>query len=232
MWEDLKVYKLLDKKDINPSFKKFGKAILSKLSDYQLDQTNSVIKLARQLNGLEQAIFIEKDSGSYNLEVRTSIKPIDFYRRHKFTMLNIVPLGNIMNNYRRTFYPLTKEWNDLSIFLAARIQNEIEQYFNKYDTYNKIIERRTEIEPKGAGLDNKYELLIYAAIKTRNKSLLNLYLDKKLSRSVMQITRSEFLKPDKSKITEDNFLQSLKSLAIADDFGGIDKKITTTLNFD
>src|SRR5215218_728492 len=147
MWEELKVYKQLDKKDINPTFKKFGNTLVSFIDGYSINQTASVIKLSRQINHLEQAVFIEKDKGSYNLKVRTSIKPVDFYRRHKFTMLNIVPLGDIMNNYRRTFYPLTQEWNELAIYLAARIKKEVEDYFQKYNSYDKIIDRRKEIEP-------------------------------------------------------------------------------------
>jgi len=80
MWEDLKVYKQLDKKDINQTFKKFGNTLLALIDGYSIDQTSSIIKLSRQLNQLEQAIFIEKDKGSYNLKISTSIKTIDFYR--------------------------------------------------------------------------------------------------------------------------------------------------------
>jgi len=232
MWEDLKVYKQLDKKDINLTFKKFGKALLPDLTDYSLDQTNSVIKLSRQINQLEQAVFIEKSSGSYDLQVRTSIKPIDFYRRNKFTMLNIVPLGDIMNNYRGTFYPLTQEWNDLAIFLTARIKNEIECYFKEFDSYEKIIRKRKEIEPKGLDFNNKYELLIYAALKTKDKCLLSFYLDKKMSRPTMQITKSEYLKLDNNEVNEGELLQNLKSLAATSDFAGIEEEIARAIKFE
>ena len=194
MWEDLKIYKQLDKKEINTVFKKFGKAILTGISGYEIEQTNSLIKISRQINHLEQSIFIEKMMGSYHLKVWTCIKPVDFYKQHKFTILNIVPLGDIMNNYRRSSYPLTQEWGDLAIFLASKIKTEIEMYFEKYNSYQKIIDKRKEIEPIDFGMSNKYELLIYAAIKTQNKDLLNLYLDKKLNRPVMRITKSEYLK--------------------------------------
>lgn len=97
MWEELKVYRQLDKAEINPTFKKFGTTLLSLTNGFKLDQTASIIKLSREVNQLEQAIFIEKDKGAYNLKVRTSIKPVDFYRKHKYTMLNIVPLGDILN---------------------------------------------------------------------------------------------------------------------------------------
>lgn len=225
MWEELKVYKQLDKADINPTFKKFGNTLVSVIDGYSIDQTVSIIKLSQQVNQLEQAVFIEKDTGSYTLKVRTSIKPIDFYRRNKFTMLNIVPLGDIMNNYRRTSYPLTQEWNDLAIYLATRIKTEVEHYFQKYNSYDKIIDRRKEIEPKDFGLDNKYELLIYAAIKTKNKDLLMQYLDKKISRPVMGITQSEYLKPDSQEIDEMSFLQRLKSFALTGDFTNIENEI-------
>ena len=225
MWEELKVYKQLDKADINPTFIKFGSNLTSLIDGYSIDQTASLIKLSRQVNQLEQAIFIEKEKGSYNLKVRTSIKPVDFYRRHKFTMLNIVPLGDIMNNHRRTSYPLTKEWNDLAFYLATRIKIEIENYFQKYNSYDKIIDNRKEVEPKNFGLDNKYELLIYAAIRTKKKELLNQYLDKKISRPVMGITQSEYLKSDNQEIDEKAFLDRLKSLALTGDFTNIEKEI-------
>ena len=225
MWEELKVYKQLDKADINSTFKKFGSTLVSFIDGYSIDQTASLIKLSRQVNQLEQAVFIEKDKGSYNLKVRTSIKPVDFYRRHKFTMLNIVPLGDIMNNHRRTSYPLTQEWNDLAIYLATRIKTEIENYFQTYSSYDKIIDKRKEVEPKNFGLDNKYELLIYAAIRTKKKELLNQYLDKKISRPVMGITQSEYLKPDNKEIDEKFFLDRLKSLALTGDFINIEKEI-------
>jgi hypothetical protein len=225
MWEELKVNKQLDKADINPTFKKFGNNLVSLIDGYSIDQTTSLIKLSRQVNQLEQSVFIEKDKGSYNLRVKTSIKPVDFYRRHKFTMVNIVPLGDIMNNHRRTSYPLTQEWNDLAIYLATRIKTEVEHYFQKYNSYDKIIDKRTEIEPKDFGLDNKYELLIYAAIKTKKKDLLNQYLDKKISRSVMGITQSEYLKPDNKEIDEKIFLDRIKSFALTGDFTNIEKEM-------
>ncbi|MGN7784465.1 hypothetical protein ACTJIJ_08060 [Niabella sp. 22666] len=225
MWEELKVYKQLDKADINPTFKKFGSILVSLIDGYSIHQTASLIKLSRQVNQLEQAVFVEKDKGSYNLKVRTSIKPVDFYRRHKFTMLNIVSLGDIMYNYRRTFYPLTKEWTDLAAYLATRIKTEIEEYFQKFNSYDKIIERRKEIEPKGPELNNKYELLIYASIKTKKKDLLNQYLDKKISRPVMGITQSEYLKPDSKEIDEKIFLDRIKSFALKGDFFNIENEI-------
>jgi hypothetical protein len=225
MWEELKVNKQLDKADINPTFKKFGNNLVSLIDGYSIDQTTSLIKLSRQVNQLEQSVFIEKDKDSYNLRVKTSIKPVDFYRRHKFTMVNIVPLGDIMNNHRRTSYPLTQEWNDLAIYLATRIKTEVEHYFQKYNSYDKIIDKRTEIEPKDFGLDNKYELLIYAAIKTKKKDLLNQYLDKKISRSVMGITQSEYLKPDNKEIDEKIFLDRIKSFALTGDFTNIEKEM-------
>ncbi len=225
MWEELKVYKQLDKADINPTFKKFGSNLASLIDGYSIDQAASLIKLSRQVNQLEQAIFIEKDKGSYNLKVRTSIKPVDFYRRHKFTMLNIVPLGDIMNNHRRTSYPLTQEWNDLAIYLATRIKTEIEYYFQKYNSYDKIIDGRKELEPNEFTLDNKYELLIYAAIRTKKKDLLNQYLDKKMSRPVMGITQSEYLKPDNKEIDEKIFLDCIKSFALTGDFVNIENEI-------
>ena len=225
MWEDLKAYKQLDKAEINPTFKKFGSTLMSLIDGYSLDQTTSLIKLSRQINQLEQGVFIEKDKGSHNLKVKTTIKPVDFYRRHKFTMINIVPLGDIMNNHRRTSYPLSQEWNDLAIYLATRIKTEIEQYFQKYNSYDKIIDKRKEIEPRDFGLDNKFELLIYAAIKTKKKDLLNQYLDKKISRPVMGITQSEYLKPDKKEIDEQIFLHRIKSFALTGDFVNIENEI-------
>jgi hypothetical protein len=225
MWEDLKVYKQLDKADINLTFKKFGSNLVLLLDGYSIEQTASLIKLSRQLNQLEQAVFIEKDKGSYNLNVITSIKPVDFYRRHKFTMLNIVPLGNIMNNHRRTSYPLTQEWNDLAIYLATRIKTDVEIYFQTYSSYDKIIDRHKEIEPKDFGLDNKYELLIYAAIRTKKKDLLNQYLDKMISRPEFRITQSEYLKPDNQEIDEKCLLDRLKSFALVGDFTNIEKEI-------
>lgn len=174
MWEKLKIYKRLDKAQINPTFKKFGGTLLSLTNGFKLDQTSSIIKLSREINQLEQTIFIEKDKGTYNLKVSTSIKPIDFYRKHRYTMLNIVLLGDILNNHRRSTFPLTQEWNDLAIYLATKINEDIEGYVEIYDSYDKIIANRKNIEPKDIGLNNKYELLIYAAIKTKNKELLNM----------------------------------------------------------
>ncbi|MBE9462191.1 hypothetical protein ACFP1I_13210 [Dyadobacter subterraneus] len=226
MWEELKVYQQLDKKEINASFKKFGLKILSELEDYKIDQTSSMIKLYRNVNQLEQAVFIEKLTGSYNLKVLTCIKPADLYLHHKFTMINIVSLGDIMTNHRRTSYPLTQEWQDLATFIADRIKIEIENYFSKYDSFDKIISNRKDIEPKNSGLDNKYELLIYAAIRTKNKTLLDFYIDKKLSRPVMQISKSEYLKPENRQIDEVEFLSKIKKLAYENDFDGIEALIT------
>jgi hypothetical protein len=209
MWEELKVYRPLDKKDINSIFKKFGQEVKKRLTDHSLEQTNSIIKIYRLRNNIEQGIFIEKHVKPDNLQVRVSLKPVDFYKKHKFTMVNIIALGDIMGQYRKSFYPLTEEWQDLAIYLSERIKNEIEKYFDKYDTYEKIIRQRAEIEKKDLGLNNN-ELLIYAAIKTGNFDLLEKYIDKKLQMPTMQITRAEFLKPDKNEINEVEFLNKIR----------------------
>lgn len=57
--------------------------------------------------------------------------------------------------------------------MAKRIKTEIEKYFEIYGSYGKIISKCKELELKGFGSDNKYELLIYAVIRTKNKELLN-----------------------------------------------------------
>jgi hypothetical protein len=44
MWEDLKVYKQLDKADVNPTFKKFGGNLVSLIDGYSIDHTASLIK--------------------------------------------------------------------------------------------------------------------------------------------------------------------------------------------
>lgn len=225
MWEDLKVYKSLDKKEVATVFKKFGNALLEQISGYSINQTASVIKIYRVVNQLEQAVFIEKGRGVTDLKVATSIKPIDFYMKHRFTMLNIVPLGEIMNNHRRTSFPLTQEWNDLAIYLATRIETDIENYFRQYDSYEKIIENRKDIEPKGYKLSNKYELLIYAAIKTKQKNLLLEYLDEKIKCPVMRITQSEYSKSDNQQFNELDFLEHIKKFAEKDDFERIEKEI-------
>lgn len=226
MWEKLTIYKQLDKKNINAIFKKFGEALLSELDGYSLNQTNSVIKISRQTDELEQAIFIEKERRGYNLKISTCIKPIDFYKKHRYYMVNVVPLGDIMNNYRKTSYPLTQEWNYLAVHLAERINKEIRDYFRKYDSFNKIIDNRKDIEPKDFSFENKYELLIYAAIRTKNKSLLNLYIDKKLLIPAMKITQSEYLKPDSGEIDEVAFLSKIKELARDGDFMAIENEIS------
>ena len=61
--------------------------------------------------------------------------------------------------------------------------------------------------------------------RTKKKDLLNQYLDKKISRPVMGITQSEYLKPDTQEIDENLFLDRLKSLALAGDFTNIEKEI-------
>ena len=225
MWQDLKVYQQLDKKDINFTFKKFGIEILSKLDNYLIEQTSSMIKLFRNVNKLEQSVFIEKATGSYDLKVWVCIKPIDFYLRHKFTMINIVPLGDIMNNHRRTSYPLTQEWQELAIYISHRIKEEIENHFNKYNSYAKIIDNRKSIEGTNIGLDNTYELLIYAAIKTKNKELIDFYINKKLVRPVMRISKSEYLKPTNQQVDEVDFLTKIKKLARENDFDSIETQI-------
>ncbi|WP_345258533.1 hypothetical protein [Flaviaesturariibacter amylovorans] len=141
-------------------------------------------------------------------------------------MLNIVTLGDIMNNFRRSSYPLTQEWEMLAEFLAIKIKDEVEKYFAQYDSFEKIIENASVLERRTGLLENVYELLIYAAIKTRQASLLQEYLSKKLSRPVMRISHSEYLKPIK-EIDEVAFLQRIQSLLSNSDFQGIDNEVSS-----
>jgi len=226
MWEQLKVYHSLDKKEINSTFKKFGFFLHSKLDGYSVELTTSIIKLYRIKDQFEQGIFIQK-TRSTNLEVTICIKPIDFYKRHKFTLINPVKLGDILNNYRRTSFPLTQEWTLLAEYLFDKINNKVEDYFKKYDTYEKIILKRKDIEPKErAILTNKYELLIYAAVKTHNKELLKSYLDLKMKNPAMLITKSEYLKPDVNEIDEEEFLNTINSFASNSNFEDIEKMLS------
>jgi hypothetical protein len=227
MWEDHKVYKPLNKKDYNPVFKQFGATLISYLNGYSMTRTNSMIKLSKQVNQLELAVFIEKRTGGYWLEVKTAIKPVDFYRQHKFTMLNIVELGTIMKNSRRTSYPMTQEWKDLVVYIAARINIDIELYFELYNSYEKIVERRTNIEPGNNNFPtNRYELLIYAAIRTRNKELLNQYLVRKLNFPMFTISSTEYLKPDKHEVDELALLRRIQLFAQIGDFDNIEREIS------
>lgn len=222
-WEQLKVYHSLDKKNINPTFKKFGNIFKTKLNGYSVEQTGSMLKISKICNELEQAIFIEKSLGN-SLEVIICLKPVDFYKPHKFTMIFPVALGDILNNHRRNYFPLTKEWEILADYLMERINNEIEDHFEKYNSYRKIIQNRAEIEPEEKRiLSNRYELLIYAAIKTQNKDLLERYLDYKIKNSAMRISKSEFLKPHPKEINEEEFLNSISNLVKENDFKKIEK---------
>jgi hypothetical protein len=223
MWEKLTVYRPLDKKEITLAFKHFGLELKKQLIDYDVSQTNSIIKIYRLRNGLEQGIFIEKHIGPADLQVRICVKPTDFYKKHRFTMVNIVPLGDIMGQYRKSFYPLTEEWFDLAIYLSEKIKYDVDKYFAKFDSYDKIIKLRKEIEPKDFGLNNKLELLIFAAIKTRNSELLTIYIDEKLKRPTMQITKAEYLKADKNEIDEVEFLGKVKDLGLENRFDEIEE---------
>jgi hypothetical protein len=228
MWEELKVYRQLEKTQINPTFKKLGTTMQAQLKGYSLEKTGTCIKLYRLQNGLEQAIFIEKSTGTYDLNVSICIKPFDFYLRHKFTKSYVVPLGDIMGNHRRSSYPLTQEWMELSVFLVTRINNEISKHFERYDSYEKIITQREEIEDKPR-FNESLGLLIYAAIKTKQELLLDYYLDKKKSSLPRPITYSEFVKPDAHEIDEVAFLNRIKVLGLAKDFDGIEQEIRKLL---
>ncbi|MGB4974813.1 MAG: hypothetical protein WBO32_19245, partial [Cyclobacteriaceae bacterium] len=118
---------------------------------------------------------------------------------------------------------------DLAIYLSERIKLDVERYFAKFDSYEKIIKLRKEIEPKDFGLDNKYELLIYAAIKTRNSDLLTVYIDKKLERTTKQITNSEYLKEEKDEIDEVDFLVKVKGFGQKNKFDDIDEMLKSVL---
>lgn len=225
MWEQLTVYRPLDKKEINSAFKKFSHELTNQLGDFAVERTNSVIKLYRHRNNLEQSIFIEKHISPDKLQIRVCIKPTDFYKIHKFTMVNIVPLGDILGHYRKSFYPLTEEWSELASYLSGQIRHEVEKYYAKFDSYEKIIKLRKEIEPRDFGLENKYELLIFAAIKTKNSELLTLYIDKKLKWPPMQITKAEYLKADRDEIDEIEFLNKVKDLGRENKFAEIEEML-------
>jgi hypothetical protein len=107
--------------------------------------------------------------------------------------------------------------------LSERIKTEVEKYFVKFDSYEKIIDHRKQIEPKDFRPDNKYEFLIFAAIKTRNSALLTKYVDKKLFRPTMRITKAEFLKAEKREIDEVEFLQEIRELGKSSRFADIEE---------
>jgi hypothetical protein len=227
MWEQLIVYKQLEKTEINPTFKKLGEEMVMQLQGYKLEQTSTIIKLYRVVNHFEQAVFIEKSRGGYDLEVSSAIKPVDFYLKHKFNRLNIVPLGTIMGNYKKSFYPLTKEWMELAQYLASRIQNEIEIYFERLNTYEKIIYKRLELEEfTDKNWNNGYYLLAYAALRTRNPHLLKYYFNKQFDLP-MNITLSEYLKGYKLNFDLGQFSLRLKALADKGDFDTIENELAS-----
>jgi len=228
MWEKLKVYHQLDTKDIPSTFIALGSIIAEGLSDagFVLTSTSSTIKLFKEDNGLEFSVFLLREKGGYYFDVKTSIKPVHFHHKHRFTMTNIKPLGEILDNYRRNSFPLTKEYELLAAFLINAISTKVQAYFNEYNSWRKIMKNRKKIEPKSVGLDNKYDLLIYASIWTENRKRLLEYIDKKLERPVRQITQAEYLKPIKGEANEMDFYSKIKELAKRGDFSKIQKLIT------
>jgi len=54
---------------------------------------------------------------------------------------------------------------------------------------------------------------------------VDFYIDKKLGRPVMQISKSEYLKPAKQQVDEVDFLTKIKKLVRYNDFDGIETQI-------
>lgn len=201
--------------------------LLSLVDGYTITQTSTMIKLSRQVNQLEQGIFIEKDAGIY-MKVLVCIKPGDFHEKHKFTMVNIVPLGVIMGNRRRDSFPLTQEWQDLAVYLSQRVKLEINNYFQQFDTYEKIMAQRAAIAPLPGHTDGKNDLLVYAAIKTRQTVLLNYYLDALLSDPMgRRISYAEYVTLKKNPHNIMDFWHLIQPFAQAGDFDSIERTIAT-----
>ena len=128
MWEKLKVYHQLDTKDIPSTFRALGSIIAEGLSDsgFVLTSTSSTIKLFKEDNDLEFSVFLLREKGGYYFDVKTSIKPVHFHHKHKFTMTNIKTLGEVLDNYRRNRFPLTKEFELLVV--CPPINRTFEQF--------------------------------------------------------------------------------------------------------
>lgn len=228
MWEELKAYHQLDKKDIPKTFKTFGKIVADGLSSYGFSATGttSTVKIFKEINNLEFSIFLLRQKGGYNFDVKTSIKPVHFIHSHKFTMTNIKPLGEILDNHRCNSFPLTKEYDMLAEYLIKNIKTKVQNYFDQYDTWQKIMKNRKRIEPKDFGLDNKYDLLIYASIWMKERRKLIKYIDKKLEQPARSITQSEYLKASIEEVNEIEFYAEIKELAKKSDFIKIQGIIT------
>jgi hypothetical protein len=79
---------------------------------------------------------------------------------------------------------------------------------------------------EGSGCAHGFFILpIFLILLFRDSELLTKYIDKKLERPTMQITKAEFLKGDGDDIDEGQFLTRIKDLGQAKNFDAIEEKL-------
>lgn len=215
MWEKLTVYHALDKKEIGKCFKLLGNRILENLysEGFSIISTTSTIKIFKVENEIEFSVFLLRQKGGANIDVKTCIKPFHFLHKHKFTMTNIVSLGAIVDNHRQDSFPLTQEYEMLADHILLTIKNSVVPYFEKYNSWKKIIKNRRKIDSLESSLNNSLDLLIYAAIWTKERRKLLKYLNRKLERSGRIITQAEFFQSSEGETDEIEFYKKIKDLA-------------------
>jgi hypothetical protein len=219
-WEELKVYRPLTKEELKPAFKDFTKIIADNLGHFGFQLKGR--KIQRIVNDVLQTIHIDTRGSwmgtSENFKIEISVTPycnkifIEGELSGIKTIEEVIP--KIRNHYR-----VTQEYTLLADFITRQIIDNVLDYFDKFDSTQKIIKGASQFPTNDIGQRND-AVIIFSELKNH----LNKHSEKEIDRILNHWDKHSPNGFFSDYLDDLNFFrQKVK----AGDWDGVDEKLKT-----
>jgi len=171
-WEDLKIYKLIEKAELNNAKKSIENIIAGKLAPFGFKKLGR--KLIRKSNDLIHIIYLDSrgswsgSSSSINTEFAiASVYDTDIFIK------NFEPIsGSYIQDLKpglRNFYQITQEFDLFADYLSRKIIEVMLPYFDQYPSSRQVLEKNVQLgETK-----NLKEFCVLSNAKDLNEEIEN-----------------------------------------------------------
>ena len=146
-WEDLKVYKPIEKTELTNAKKVIESVVSYKLEQYGFRKIGK--KLIRKSNDLIHLIILDSRgswSGSSN-SLKVQVAVVSIYDVD-ILVNNYEPISNtFIENLKpdlKNYYQITREYELFAQFISTKIEQIILPYFDKYSSSTDVIEKGIE----------------------------------------------------------------------------------------
>jgi hypothetical protein len=164
-WEELKVYRPLTKDELKPAFKDFTKIIADNLGHFGFELKGR--KIQRIVNDVLQTIHIDirgswmGTTENFRIEISVTTYCNKIFIEGELSGIKKIEeiIPKIRNHYR-----VTQEYRLLADFITRQIIDNVLEYFDKFDSTQKIVKGSSQFPTNDMGQRND-TVIIFSELK-------------------------------------------------------------------